>query len=77
MNDSLNPNTTPAELTAPETTTTNAIEIVIDKNGEVVLSDLPQDLLPLLQALEGSQSLTTRPLCELYPQSPESPDPPD
>lgn len=89
MPESSSPNTTPPPEPTTETTNTNSIEsnrlethrietnnieIIIDAEGNVVLSDLPEALLPLLQALGQQNPLLTAPVCTLYPQSPESPD---
>lgn len=60
-----------------EPTSTNTIDILIDTEGNVVLSDLPDALLPLLKALGNSETPLTAPVCTLYPQSPQSPDPLD
>ena len=57
-----------------ETTSTNSIDILIDAEGNVVLSDLPDALLPLLKALGNTEHPLTAPVCTLYPQSPELPD---
>jgi hypothetical protein len=67
----------PATAPAMATTNTNNIEIIIDAEGNVILSDLPEDLLPLLQQLGQSDPLAIAPVCTLYPQSPEWPDPQD
>lgn len=81
MPENSSPNITPAPLPATtptmETTSTNSIEIIIDAEGNVVLSDLPEALLPLLKHLGHPNPLATAPVCTLYPQSPESPDPQD
>lgn len=69
MNENSNPNTTPAPPNRAETTSTNNIEIVIDAEGNVVLSDLPADLLPLLDALGSPHTGETATLCSLYPDN--------
>ena len=79
MPESSSPNTTPTPTPTTETTNTNSIEtntieIIIDAEGNVVLSDLPEALLPLLKELGSQDPLLMAPVCTLYPQSPESPD---
>lgn len=54
---------------------TNSIEIFIDADGQVTFSDLPSELLDLVQGLGAVEPLAaTASWCELYPQSPELPD---
>lgn len=57
---------------------TNSIEIFIDADGGVTFSDLPSELQEVVSALTVREAETaTASWCELYPQSPESPDQPD
>lgn len=46
---------------------TNSIEIFIDANGQVTFSDLPEDLLEVVQSL-GDFEPETQSWCSLYPQ---------
>ncbi len=49
---------------------TNSIEIFIDANGQVTFSDLPEDLLEVVQSL-GDFEADTQSWCALYPETPE------
>ena len=48
--------------------TTNSIEIFIDANGQVTFSDLPEDLLEVVQRL-GDFETDTQSWCALYPET--------
>jgi len=56
---------------------TNSIEIFIDADGQVTFTDLPDDLRELVADLGQIKLAESRSWCELYPQSPKSPDPQD